>query len=143
MDSNKGGLNFNVKFEEEINKPMFDVILTLKRNSQPDFVLINTSFNACSFFENNNIMQMLKLIRDEVYLYSENFPKECPIKKNTEVNIINLYFKADNLPSYVPECKFSLTYKLWQLKEKLLETTIMGSVENKIKMRKKPLKNTN
>ncbi|KNC23122.1 hypothetical protein FF38_09106 [Lucilia cuprina] len=141
VDSYKGGLNFNVKFKEEIDKAMFNVLLNIKRNNQPDFVLINTSFDACSFVENSNIMQMLKLMRDEVYLYSENFPKECPVKKNTEVNIKNLYFKADNLPSYVPECRFSLTYKLWQAKETLLETTIMGSVENKQKLRKKPLKN--
>lgn len=48
-----------------------------------------------------------------------------------------MYFKEDNLPSYAPECNFSVKMKLWSFKEKLVDLTILGLIENKKKKRTK------
>lgn len=78
----KGGLNFHLQFAAEVVNPTLDVTIAVRRTGHPDFSLINmTALNACRFFENRELMQMLKLIRQQINGYSNNFPKECPLKK--------------------------------------------------------------
>lgn len=53
------------------------------------------------------------------------------------INVKQFFIDPENLPSYIPECKFTVNVRFWSLTNQVFNVALNGSVQNKYNFNKK------
>ncbi|KAI8126758.1 hypothetical protein CVS40_3499 [Lucilia cuprina] len=123
----------SIIFNQDIDQ--FDVlffITSLKRNGKP-WTMLNLTIKGCDFIAKSRRknMNFPYIVLGELRAANPNFPKSCPIKKDTEIVLKDFYINSEKISLSFPELSFTCDFTLRQHRLQVFKIIVNGSVRTK------------
>ncbi|XP_005190005.1 uncharacterized protein LOC101897829 [Musca domestica] len=124
-------INGSFTFAENIRDFQFINQVDSRKRNGKRWLVYNVTINGCQILENTlgKSNPIFDVLMNEVRKSIKNLPRRCPLKKDTEISLLNLYYNEEMFPPYLPSGTFDTFLMLTSKKKMMLQIETITYVE--------------